>query len=419
MLIFGEGRGANPTLWSSSSSCSSDFSAAYSADYPYYCGYYAFDLTNTASPVFRWRLQPAAGQEPYWGDPWSKMVVGRVRINGNEKWVGFMGAGYNPTDCADPGDCDLRGKGFFVVDLTDGTVLWGFTRAQNGAMNFSLVGSPAIVDTDYDGFIDTAYLGDLGGNVWRFKFCRDGDPSTCGISDWSGGQVFAASASGDRPIYTTVAVTQDQNANLWVSWGTGDKTDALALPTLLKPFQEKLFAVKDNDRTSTYALGNLEDISSSLYQDAPAKKGWYISLTGSGEKILAEPAFFGGVLYFTTYTPDQTGNPCNQAGTGKLYGIALTRVKVDQSFYEAGGGVMTPPPIPGVPGSGNRSMVVGYGIPTAPVISFKPSGALPPDIYVTTSGGAGMEAVTARVNFNPPAFSSRTNILSWKDRRVQ
>ena len=64
-------------------------------------------------------------------------------------------------------------------------------------------------------------------------------------------------------------------------------------------------------------------------------------------------------------------------------------------------------------------MVVGSGIPTAPVISFKPSGALPPDIYVTTSGGAGMDAVTARVNFNPPAFSSRTNILSWKDRRVQ
>jgi hypothetical protein len=419
LLIFGEGRGANPSLWSASSSCSSDFNATYSADYPHYCGYYAFDLTNTASPISRWRLQPAAGQEPYWGDPWSKMTVGRVRINGNERWVGFMGAGYNATDCSDSGDCDQRGKGFFVVDLIDGTILWGFTRAQDNAMNFSMVGSPAIVDTDFDGFIDKVYLGDLGGNVWRFKFCRDADPSTCGISDWSGGQMFAASASGDRPIYTTVAVTQDQYANLWVSWGTGDKTDPLALPVVGNLFQDKLFAVKDNDRTSTYVLGNLEDISSTVYQDAPAKKGWYVTLAGSGEKILADPAFFGGVVYFTTFTPDQTGNPCTLAGTGKLYGIALMLVKADQYIYQAGGGVITPPPIPGVPGSGNRSMVVGYGIPTAPVISFKPSGALPPDIYVTTSGGAGMDAVTARVNFNPPAFSSRTNILSWKDRRVQ
>ena len=419
LLVFGEGRGASPSLWSSSSSCSSGFSATYSTGYPYYCGYYAFDITNTASPAFRSRIQPASGQEPYWGDPWSKMAVGRVRINGNEKWVGFIGGGYNPSDCSDPGDCDQRGKGFYVVDLSSGAVLWGITLAQNSGLTFSLVGSPAIADTDYDGFIDTAYIGDLGGNVWRFKFCRDGDPSTCGISDWTGGKLYAASSGGDRPIYATVAVTQDQNANLWVAWGTGDKTDPLALSTVGNPFQEKLFAVKDSDRTSTYVLGNLEDISSTVYQDAPAKKGWYVTLAGSGEKILADPAFFGGVVYFTTFTPDQSGNPCTLAGTGKLYGIALMLVKADQSIYQAGGGVMTPPPIPGVPGSGNRSMVVGSGIPTAPVISFKPSGALPPDIYVTTSGGAGMDAVTARVNFNPPAFSSRTNILSWKDRRVQ
>ena len=419
LLVFGEGRGANPSLWSASSSCSFGFDGAYSADFPYFCGYYAMTLTDTASPAFRWRIQPATGQEPYWGDPWSKMAVGRVRINGNEKWVGFIGGGYNASDCSDPADCDPRGKGFFLVDLIDGTVLWGLTQAQNSNLNFSLVGSPAIVDTDYDGFIDTAYIGDLGGNVWRFNFCRDGDLSTCGLSDWTGSQLYAASSTGDRPIFTAVTVTQDQNANLWVAWGTGDKTDPLALPVTGNLFQDKIFAVKDNDRTTTYVLANLIDISSSIYQDSPSRKGWYINLPEPGEKILADPAFFGGVLYFTTYTPDQSGNPCNLAGSGRLYGVALMLVKADQYIYQAGGGVITPPPLPGVPGSGNRSMVVGSGVPTAPVISFKPSGALPPDIYVTTSGGAGMDAVTARVNFNPPAFSNRTNILSWRDRRVQ
>ena len=37
--------------------------------------------------------------------------------------------------------------------------------------------SPAIVDRDNDGFIDTAYVGDLAGNPWKFTFCPF-DPDT-------------------------------------------------------------------------------------------------------------------------------------------------------------------------------------------------------------------------------------------------
>ncbi len=65
-----------------------------------------------------------------------------------------------------------------------------------------------------------------------------------------------------------------------------------------------------------------------------------------------------------------------------------------------------------------RNMTIGAGIPTAPVLSFKPSGALPPDLYVTTSGGAGMDVTTARAPIDPPTLANRTNILSWRDRRM-
>ena len=50
LLIFGEGRGGGSTLWSSSSSCDSGFNATYTSSYSNYCGYYAFDLTNTDKP---------------------------------------------------------------------------------------------------------------------------------------------------------------------------------------------------------------------------------------------------------------------------------------------------------------------------------------------------------------------------------
>ena len=313
LMIFGEGRGGSNALWSSSSSCDSGFNSQYTAEYPYYCGYYAFNISDTANPAFIWRLQPGSGQAPYLGEPWSKVAVGRVKINGNEKWAGFIGGGYNASDCAGGDECDLRGKGFFVVDLSDGSILWSFTRADMTSMNFSMVAPPAMVDTDNDGFIDTAYLGDLGGNMWRFQFCSARDNNSCNTANWAGGQLFAATGGEVRPIYGAATVTKDQSANLWVGWGTGDKTDPLATNV-----QEKFYAIKDNDRSSTYSISNLEDISSSLYQDLSTKRGWFMTLAGQGEKVLADSVVFGGIVYFTSYTPDTSGNPWQSGGNRKV-----------------------------------------------------------------------------------------------------
>lgn len=406
LLIFGLGRGGNTTLWSSSSSCDSNFSNSYSATYQYYCGYYAFDVTDTLNPIFKWKISPSSSLAPYLGQPWSRFAVGRVKINGNEKWVGFVGAGYNASDCASGRGCDTRGKGFYVVDVIDGSVLWSYTRENNPNMNYSLPGSPAIADTDNDGFIDTAYIGDLGGSIWRFKFCTNAQGSTCSTSDWSGGYLFQASTGVIRPIFSSPAVAKDLNGNIWVYWGTGEKTDPTAANA-----QEKFYALKDNDRTTTYNINDLDNITSSTYTDAPNKKGWYINITGSGEKILSDAAVFGGVVYFTTYVPPSGGDPCSQAGSAKLYGIN----------FITGAGVLT---VSGGSGGGGsstpvRSIEIGTGIATTPVISFKPLGAMPPDLYVTVSGGSGTNASTQRVNFDPPTLSNRTNILYWKDRRLE
>ncbi len=188
-LIFGEGRGGTSNLWSSSSSCDANFRNVFSSTYPHYCGYYALDITDTYSPGYKWRIGPSASQAPYLGDPWSKMMVHRVKIGGNEKWVGFIGGGNNLSSCT-VADCDLRGKGFFVVSLTDGSVLWSYTKADNSNMGYALPGTAAIVDSDNDGFIDIAYIGDLGGNIWRMKFCTAADGSSCTTSSWSGSKFF-------------------------------------------------------------------------------------------------------------------------------------------------------------------------------------------------------------------------------------
>lgn len=396
ILIFGEGRGSISTAWSSSASCDSGFSPTYTATYQYYCGYYAFNLTDPLNPAYKWRLTTTADQAPYLGDSWSKVMTGRVLVSGNERWVGFFGAGYNAADCSGGGACDTRGKGFFVVGLSDGAVLWSYTMADNGDMDYSMPASPAMVDTDNDGFIDTVYLGDIGGNMWRFKMCRASDATTCGTSNWAGGRLFGSSTGTIRPIYTMPAVAKDGDGNLWVYWGTGDKTDPTAANA-----QEKFFGLKDNDRTTTYGINDLDNITTGTYNPTSTKNGWYINLPGGGVKVLADPTVFGGTVYFTTFEPASGGaDPCEQGGDATLYGVG----------YTTGGGALT---------GGARSMDIGSGIASAPVISLGPGGSAAADLYVTVSGGGGTSASTTRINFTPPGLSNRTNMLYWRDQRLQ
>ncbi len=391
LLILGEGRGAMSYLWSSSSTCTSGFDSNYSTTYPYYCGYHALDITNTtAAPTYRWRINPTAAQAPYLGEPWSKIYVARVKINGSEKWVGFMGGGHNLSSCTGT-DCDKRGKGFYVIDLVDGSILWSYTRASDTNMSSALPGSAAMVDTDNDGYIDRVYIGDLGGTMWRFNFCSYYSGSSCNAANWTGGRLFSGTAGA---VFSIPSVAKDAKGNFWVFWGTGDKVDVTGTTT-----QNKFYAVKDANAATPRVLADLINITSSTYADNDTRKGWYVNLAGTGEKVLGDSAVFGGVVYFTSFTPDSSGtSTCSAGGAGLLYGID----------FVGGTGIMP---------SSAKSMSLGGGIPSAPVISYNPI-TNTPDLFVTASSATG-GVHSRRVAINPPAMSNRANILLWRDRRIQ
>jgi hypothetical protein len=128
ILIIGEGRGGQAERWSSSPSCDSGFSSTYATTYPYYCGYWAFNVTDTANPAVisssvtstGWTypvIKPTAANAPYLGEPWSRMTIGKVRFDnsGTDKWVAFVGGGYGSADCTGGSGCDTadeeEGKG--------------------------------------------------------------------------------------------------------------------------------------------------------------------------------------------------------------------------------------------------------------------------------------------------------------------
>lgn len=418
LMMFGLGRGGGNTIWSSSPSCDSGFSPTYSAGTPYYCGYYVFDATTTAdmftSPqptehpavIAGWThpvIKPRAADGPFLGEPWSRITAGKVKLGGVEKWLGFFGGGFNGTHCSSSSCDDTRGKGFFAVDLNDGNVVWSFTygaSGQNALMTHSLPAHPAIADTDNDGYIDTAYCGDLNGNMWRFNFCDKAgiDGGTCtSTAHWTGSLFFDAAGGGEglRPVYNYPTVTKDRAHNIWVYWSTGDKSDPAANCT-----NEKVLGIKDNDRSGTFSLNDLNNVTSGTQECNPATdQGWYINFTGR-EKALTDITVFGGVVYFTTFVPPQGADVCGTAGESFLYAI---------DYRDCTGAF-----------EGDvRMMSLGAGMASAPMISMKPSGALPVDIFITRSGGGGQGAGTIRVPFNPPTLSNKTNLIYWKDRRLQ
>lgn len=413
-LIVSQGRGGIPTLWSQSDDCLSDFSPYYklttidpdteasvTAAYGHYCGYYALDITDTsANPVFQWRLGGSsalsADVAEYLGQSWSKMFLGRVRINDTEKWVGLIGGGYSGTNCANAATCDTRGKGFVVVDLNDGTILWKYTNGGNGNMKYDLAAAPVAVDYDGDGFLDTAYIGDTGGNVWRFNFCLSRDGESCDTNSWSGGMLFsnATPAAGNKAIYTQPTVTVDGNYNLWVYVGTGNKTDPTG-----NSGTERLLGIKDIDRETTLTLGDLTDISSATYTDSESGHGWYITLSPTtGEKILAEVVVHDRKLYFTSYVPFSGGDPCNRAGTAKLYIID----------YITGAGLF---------GQGVRSQTIGKGIPSKAVISRNPYTKLD-DLYVAKSESDD-DSYSDKIHDPSPVNTPSKSMIYWQDMRIQ
>jgi hypothetical protein len=299
---------------------------------------------------------------------------------------------------------ETKGRGFFVVDLKTGDILWRYTAANDGAMGM-IPGSPAIVDRDNDGFIDTGYVGDLAGNIWKFTFCPlDPDVTKskqCDTNNWSAMQLFDPEGN-NTPIFTTPAVAKD-TGNYWIFWGTGDKANPNK-----DGAQNRFFALKDQNPVNAYRISNLTGSGSS---------GWYINLTEK-ESVLSDATVYKGIVFFTSYTPPPTvANSCGASGTGALYGIAMMPVVIQGRNYDVGMNVFS-------------RIDLGTGIPSAPIISQKPiegtgTGSSAPDVYVAVSGGAGKEAEvrsSSRYESLSKAMAGSgpsTFIIHWKDRRVQ
>ncbi|HEX2227900.1 MAG TPA: PilC/PilY family type IV pilus protein [Candidatus Binatia bacterium] len=372
--------------------------------------YYALDVTDTTNPLYLWSFTDSK-----LGETWSEPVIGRIKLtDGTSKYVAFLGGGY------DTPSNNSSGKAFYVIDLTDGTKLWeyynpGSVSDDRQYMNFSLAAAPRAVDLNSDGHVDRVYIGDVGGQLWKFDFSAPATISGGVITNWNaaerGKRFFVGAPSQANPpptgeyypaqgIYTPPAVALDAAKNLWVYFGTGDRNHPNNTSS------NRFYAIKDNTEVNGAALMTQDSyfqessLTNTTSGSGNVNQGFYIALSAN-EKVLSSADAFASVVFFTTFTPT-TATVCGGGGgDAKLYAVNLTTG--DAALDLTTGGVL-----PSGTAAAAAARNIGTGIPSRPIVTIDQNGNIGNPYIIT---GTTNQQVT---NTPVPALSTR-RLVGWRE----
>lgn len=254
------------------------------------------------------------------------------------KWYVIFGNGYNNTEAdgyAGTGDAAL-----YILDADTGYLVKKIAVSQADGASPNGMSELAPIDIDGDGTIDYVYAGDLKGNLWRFDFISDS------VSNWestlgTGSSVNPLYIAKDeqtptrqrQPITTAPDVIVHPQGGVLAIFGTGSYLDtndpANTQVQTIYGIWDKMddSTVSSTDRsnlqqqtvnttivtgTSTTTIAG-ETVTSTehSYRTISAnsvvwdtKRGWYMNLPESGERISFNPQVLGGnLLKFVSTIP--------------------------------------------------------------------------------------------------------------------
>ena len=397
--------------------------------------FFALDITNPENPQLLWEFShPALGFTT--GYPAVVRVEAEKGLQQpqDDKWFVLFGSG--PTGY--PGTSTQPAR-MFVVDLKTGKLarlieLEGTTGFLSGSIS---------IDYDLDYNTDIIYTGaslfsegEWRGAVYRlstrsFTDALLHDPEIWHYSTNPDNWTFSPVLTTLQPITATPNAALDEEYNLWIYCGTGryygfsDDTN--------RGVQNRFFALKDpcyrgncedelskNDlhdssRVLVYPDGTVDGATvyswKDLLDEVEQRKGWYITFSAEGERVLSKPNLLGGTLAFITYTPDS--DPCSLAGTSTLYtlyyktGTAGERAFFSQNsedLYGEGGGSSPP-------GNGNGEEPVETATPLEGGIASSPVMHIGKNSVILTSTGSSMVTTLPL----QPAFQVRSGMESWRE----
>ena len=291
-------------------------------------GIFALDVTDPDNVVFLW--EKTAADIPALGRNIGKPVIAQVA---NGDWRVILGNGPDSTD---------NKAQLIMIGVQSGTV----TTVDTGVAGSNGLSAVFTWDTTADGFIDTAYAGDLQGNLWRFSGLASGT-STLKLYE-------ARDPDYDQPQPISAAPLVGRNPDTgqrWVFFGTGRYLNEL------DPLNQQVqtwYGLIDSGTTivgrtdlverEIIAEGMIGDFGARVIDEAGVddmigKKGWFMDLVSpengaEGERMVVPNQFQGRVLIGTTRIPDSS-DVCRPTGRGFVMAIdPFTGARLDRTFFD-------------------------------------------------------------------------------------
>ncbi|MET3440390.1 type IV pilus assembly protein PilY1 [Variovorax paradoxus] len=353
---------------------------------------YAFDVSNPASPILKWRrgcpnqdddvgCDTGANDMTGIGQTWSapKIVKSAGYGSGSSPMVMF-GGGYDKCEDVDTTAaaqaCGAAAKGnkVYVLDASTGNVLKTFTTDRG------VTGEVTVVN-DSAGLAKMAYAADLGGNVYRIAIgaAAPGSWTMTKIASL-GCDVASTTCTPNRKFMFGPDVVEDNGMNVLLL-GSGDREKPLRSYSAAVSVSNRFYMMVDKPADATWLTnesGNCDGSSLLCHgsllaitgTDAPsptalaAKKGWYLVLA-PGEQVVTSSVTAYGNTTFNTHTPtDPTVRQSCRAdlGTANVYNLAYLNAGAQGArFQNVVGGGLAPSPVVGrvmVNGS-FRDVVIG------------------------------------------------------------
>ena len=262
-----------------------------------------WELSDSYSPIVADRTEFANN----FGFALPKPVIARMK---NGSWVAIVANGYGSNNNL---------AVLYIIDIKTGALIKTFNTMAGSVTTPNGMSTPVAADTNNDKITDVIYAGDLLGNVWKFDVSSS-DPSKWNIA-YNNAPLF--NAGTNQPITSALQVgpvggSQASNgitSGVMVYFGTGkyyEESDNIITNAQTQSFYglwDNNSPISKSDLQSQSIIAEVVSgsfnlrVSSDTAVNYPTKKGWYMDLPSTGERVVSEPLLRKGRIIFVTTIP--------------------------------------------------------------------------------------------------------------------
>jgi len=286
----------------------------------------------------------------------------------------------------------------------------GATDAQ-AKMDYAISSTAGVLDLDADGYADLVYVGDLGGQVFKWVITAIGedrvnDSSAAGDysqPSWPFKLFFEAPITTSKTDYFKSFFTAPQaiyiGRTLYLTFGSGERMNIgfIGIPKVDE--NNRFYSMTDLDpyerRSTLFGTldeSDLDEVGGNSTCADVSERGFFFKVR-DGEKFVTNAEIFQRYVFAGSFEPTTSGDPCTSKGIARLYGF---RVDCGQPLFTDDFGNPT------------REIDLGDGMPTDPQVSVGVGGK-DNRIYIEKSG-ADLESIGA-----PDLDIDDGSLIYWRE----